>query len=89
MTEARQGQVTNADLYRELVGMRTDVGRALTRLEVIDARNKTADTIHADYETRLRALEAFRWKLVGLALAVSLLSSALGIWISYLAEHHG
>ena len=69
MTET--GIVTNADLYRELLGIRGDVGKALTRIEVIDNQNVIADRLHTDFENRLRALEAFKWKLTGIALSVA------------------
>lgn len=50
-------QVTAADLYRELVGMRSDLGRVLTHQEAVDVRNKNADSIHIDHESRIRLLE--------------------------------
>jgi hypothetical protein len=84
MSELVPGTVTVADLYRELVGMRQDVGKALVRIEVIDSRNKDADGLHADHEQRLRALEAFRWKLAGLAMSVSVLAGVLsGVLANY------
>jgi hypothetical protein len=61
------GAVTTADLYRELVGLRSDLTRVLTKQEAIDLRNTTADQIHADVESRLRTLERFRYTLAGLA----------------------
>lgn len=71
MTELAPGAVTTADLYRELVGMRADIVKALTRVEVIDAQNADAHAALADHETRIRLLEAFRWKLTGVVLFVS------------------
>lgn len=84
MTELAPAAVTTADLYRELVGMRTDVTKALTRIEVIDSRNTDADKIHADFEARLRMLEAFRWKLTGVVLFVSM---AAGVVSGIAAAH--
>jgi hypothetical protein len=72
------GAVTTADLYRELVTIRTDVVRAMTRLE-------NADEIHRDHEGRLRSLEQFKWKLLGAVLAGSAAVSAL---VSYGASFH-
>lgn len=71
MSELSPGSVTTADLYRELIGLRGDLGRALLRLERLDTVNSTAEEIHRDHEVRLRALEAFRWKLAGACLLVS------------------
>lgn len=81
------GQVTIADLYRELTGLRTDLGKALTKLEVIDARNQTADRVDSDHETRIRGLEAFKWKLTGVALAVGVLSGLLSGYVTVLLSH--
>lgn len=88
MSDMQPGTVTMADLYRELVAMRTDVARALTRIEVIDSRNGDADKLHADHESRIRTLEAFRWKLVGIALAVSLTCGVLSGYLTYLSQRH-
>lgn len=68
------GAVTTADLYRELIGMRSDVVRAMTRLEM-------ADQIHSDHEARLRSLEQFKWKLLGAVLAGSAAVSAATTWV--------
>ena len=68
------GAVTTADLYRELIGMRSDVVRAMTRLEM-------ADRIHSDHELRLRSLEQFKWKLLGAVLAGSAAVSAATTWV--------
>lgn len=76
-------QVTVADLYRELVGMRGDLTRSLTKLEVIESRNSDADRLHADHEARLRQLEKFRWQLVGVVLALNVLAGYIG----YLVAH--
>ncbi len=57
MSELPVTSVTVADLYRELVGMRTDVAKVLTRLERVDERNHSADQIHTDHEGRIRAGE--------------------------------
>lgn len=84
MSELQPGTVTIADLYRELVAMRADVARALTRIEVIDSRNKGADDLHLDHERRLRQLEAFRWKLAGIAITVSVLCGLLSGYLTYL-----
>lgn len=77
------GQVTIADLYRELSGMRADVGRALTRMEVLDNRTADADRLHSDHETRIRKLEAFRWQLVGIYVVLTL----IGVYVGYLVGH--
>ena len=74
---------TNDDLYREIVGLRADVGRALTQIEVLQTRNTEADRIHADQEARLRILERFRYTLGGLALV----GGTLAGWLGYLLGH--
>lgn len=75
------GTVTIADLYRELVGMRNDVARALTRIEVIDSRNGDADKLHSDHEQRIRALEQFRWKLAGIAIVMAIIAGFVTAWL--------
>lgn len=83
MTDLAPGAVTIADLYREMVGMRADVIKALTRIEVLDTRNTSADAIHADVEARLRVLERFRYTLAGLAI----IGGAGAGWAGYLLGH--
>lgn len=75
------GAVTTADLYRELLGIRTDVVRAMVRLE-------SADEVHKDHEMRLRALEQFKWKLLGAVLAGSAAVSAATTWVGLALSQH-
>lgn len=84
MNELTPGIVTNADLYRELVGIRSDVGRALTHIEVINVRNTAADRLDVDHETRIRTIEAWKWKVTGMAVAVG---TAAGIVAGIVAAH--
>lgn len=83
MSELPPGNVTIADIYREMVGMRSDVVRALTRIEVLDVRNVDADRLHTDHEARLRGLERFRYTLGGLAL----IGGAVAGYVGYLLGH--
>lgn len=87
MTELAPGAVTTADLYRELVGLRTDITRAIERLAVIDTKTHDAESRHNDHELRLRALEAFKWKLAGGCIALSIVSGGAAGWVA-LAIHH-
>lgn len=87
-SELAPGTVTTADLYRELVGMRSDITKALTRIEVIESRNGDAHTQLGDHETRIRTLERFRFTLLGATMAVSTACGAVGGWIGYLLGHH-
>jgi hypothetical protein len=84
VSELGAGTVTVADIYREVIGMRTDVQRALTRVEVIDAKNANADQIHADHESRIRQLEVFRWKLTGLSVVLGMVA---GVVSGIIANH--
>lgn len=77
-----------AAIQADLSALRTDTGKALTRLEVIDTRNKSADSLHLDQETRIRILEASRWKLYGAAAVVAAVVSAGGTWAGILLTHH-
>lgn len=73
--------VTVADLYRELVGMRSDIIRALEKLAVIDAQSKDISAGHADHEMRIRSLEAFKYKLIGVLVLLAALAGFLGSWL--------
>lgn len=85
MTEIPPGAVTVADLYRELSGLRNDIQQALTTLKVIEA---TAPAQLADHESRIRALERFRFSLLGAAVTISATVSALGTWIGFIISRH-
>jgi hypothetical protein len=76
------GMITAADLYREVTGMRTEVARAFERLSVVEVRNTASDQLHLDHETRLRALERFRYALMG---AAGLIGAASGVVSALLA----
>lgn len=68
MTTLPDGGITIKDLFLELRGLRDDLTRVLVHMESVDTRNAAADRAHADYETRLRVLERFRYTLAGLAI---------------------
>lgn len=87
MTELAPGAITVADLYHELVGMRSDMGRVLARIEVFENINKGADIIHTDHENRLRLLEAFRWKIAGMCLLGGGLAGTAAAWIGLAVAH--
>lgn len=80
--------ITAADLYREVTGMRAEVGAALLRLAVIETRNSLADQAHADQEARLRALERFRYSLMGAAVLAGGVVGALSGIVSALITAH-
>ena len=86
--ELAPGSVTVADLYRELIGLRSDIVRALTRVERIDTVNQAADEIHRDHEMRLRGLESFRWKLAGACLTLGAVAGGGAAWVGLAIAHH-
>jgi hypothetical protein len=81
MSELPPGSVTTADLYRELVGLRGDLSALAIRFERVDVVNTAAEAVHADHENRLRALEAFRWKLIGGCVLVSAVAGAAASYL--------
>ena len=83
MTDLVAGSVTIGDLYRELVGMRSDLSRVLAHQEATDLINRGAEQIHADHEARLRALERFRFTLGGLAIV----GGAAAGYVGYILGH--
>jgi hypothetical protein len=78
------GTVTIGDLYRELVGMRSDLTRVLAHQEATDLLNRNAEQVHADHEARLRVLERFRYTLMG---ACAFIGVAAGFLGEYLGAH--
>lgn len=80
--------ITAADLYREVTGMRAEVAAALTKLAVIETRNGLSDQAHADQEARLRALERFRYSLMGAAILAGTLAGSISAVISAMVTAH-
>jgi hypothetical protein len=80
--------ITAADLYREVTGMRAEVGAALTKLAVIETRNGLSDQAHADQEMRLRALERFRYTLMGAGVLAGMLAGTLAGVVSAIVTAH-
>lgn len=70
-------------IAQDVSALRVDVGKALTRLELVDQRNKISDADHVDFETRLRILERFRWTVTGVSLVAGFASGFVG----YLLGH--
>jgi hypothetical protein len=64
------------------------LGEMGAQLAVIGEQLKTAAGTNLDHEGRIRALERFRFSLMGAAIVVSLASSAAGSLITWLIEHH-
>lgn len=78
MAELQPGTVTAADVLRQVEGVgqdlraaRVDLAQVGVTLAVIDTRTQLAATAAADHETRIRVLEGFRAKLLGISIAVS------------------
>ncbi len=83
-TPIPDGSITVKDLFLELKGLREDLTRVLVHMEAVDTRNTAADRAHTDYETRLRALETFRYKLAGLAV----IGGVGAGWVGYILGHY-
>jgi len=83
-TPIPDGSITVKDLFLELKGLREDLTRVLVHMEAVDTRNTAADRMHLDYESRLRALETFRYKLAGL----SVLGGVGAGWVGYILGHY-
>lgn len=64
------------------------LGEMGAQLAVIAEQLKTASGTNLDHEGRLRALERFRFSLMGAAVVISLTCSAAGSLITWLIEHH-
>jgi hypothetical protein len=77
------GQVTIADLFRVLTSIQSDLGRAVTKLEVLESRNTLSDQQHQDFETRIRSLEAAAIRTKTVATTVA---SAAGVVAGIIAD---
>jgi len=82
MTELTPGQVTVADLYRELTGMRRDLAEVITGNRLAEERHNINVKDHERYDLRLRSLELSWAKLLGAAAAVSLLVSLVTAYLT-------
>lgn len=81
MTELSPGQVTVADLYKEIVNVRREVGDVAIGVRLAEDRRAGDLEVRGDHERRIRALERAWWKVAGaagvLAAAVSLVTALL------------
>ena len=77
MTELGAGQVTVADLFRELSAIKTLIAELVTDMRVAQAEQGVARDVRNDHEKRIRALERGWWKLAGGTAAVSTLISVI------------
>lgn len=75
MSELTPGQVTVADLYRELTGMRRDLAEVITGNRLAEERHNLNVKDHDNYERRLGKLEIGWAKLLGAAAALSIVVS--------------
>jgi hypothetical protein len=75
------GAVTTADLYREIREISANQTKTLVMLDL-------AAKTDSDHEVRLRAVEAFRYKALGAAAAVSAVVSVLVVYLSNLHAGH-
>lgn len=57
------------------------------QIEMAGQMNNLSEKL-PDHENRIRSLETSRGRIVGLALAVSVISSAGGTWLGLLIAHH-
>ena len=71
VSEIPSGQVTVADLYKEVVQVRQDIGTVAIGVRLAEERHLTNVTIHEDHERRLRAVERAWWKITGAAVMLS------------------
>jgi hypothetical protein len=82
MSEIQAGQVTVADLYKEVVQVRQDIGTVAIGVRLAEERHVTNTSIHDDHERRLRALERAWWKVAGAAAVLSAAVSLLTAWLT-------
>lgn len=71
---------TDQELYRVLGEISSDVKHILVRQDKQDLR---IDKI----QTKLTAVEAFQWKLTGIALTVPTILATIGMSLKYILPH--
>lgn len=73
------GVVTARDIYAVAMATQGDVRRLVERMETqekrTEERERDHDQAHADYESRLRALERWRWGTGAALLGVALMAA--------------
>lgn len=77
------GEITTRDIFNAVNDINNQMTVIKVGMEHITTRNTNADTIHTDHEARLRQLEAFKWKMVGLAAAIPFIEGVLTVLIAW------
>lgn len=80
--------VTDGGVQAQLAQISMELGKQSVQLAVIGTKLDTVLTDTSDHEGRIRALEKFRWTLMGGVITISAGFSALGTWIGFLVTHH-
>lgn len=78
------GDVSGGDAATLILAKVSDVQ---IKLAVVDSKLDTLTGSTSDHESRLRALESFRWKLTGVAITAGLLSGAVATLIAWALTH--
>ena len=86
MSDIQPGQVTVADLYKEVVQVRQDIGTVAIGVRLAEERHLTNVSVHDDHERRVRALERAWWKITGAAAVISVLVSLLTAYLTLRAR---
>lgn len=82
MSEMTAGSVTVADLYKEIVQVRNDIGAVAVGVRLAEERHITNVNIHDDHERRVRALERSWWRAAGAAAVISVAVSWATAWVT-------
>ena len=86
MSDIQPGQVTVADLYKEVVQVRQDIGTVAIGVRLAEERHLTNVSVHDDHERRLRSIERAWWKITGAAAVISVLVSLLTAYFTLRAR---
>lgn len=76
--------ITVKDVYDKLSTVADKLGELSGHLIAIDSRNQNADKVHADFEARLRKVEAWRY-----ALPITSITAIASVVVAVLAFMHG
>jgi hypothetical protein len=90
------GQITNRDLYdqwrdteKQLGGLALQVATLVAEWRAVVDQMAAGSSKMTDHETRIRALERFRWRMAGgSALAGALSGGGMASLVIYLLQRH-
>lgn len=90
-----EGAITNRDLYEAVRGTEQQIGGLATQVATLVAEWRSVgqqldsgSKKMGDFETRLRLLEQFRWRIAGAAATTGFVGGAISALVTWLVTRH-